>query len=111
MYCAPIDPTTDLYLQAEGRTGESDPIDLFKDVFSEIEGDKHRVFSENNLYLSLLRSGTTPDQQVELSEEHRVMLSVDDILAIYLTYVAKMTGPDFMRSVLWFVLLYRECMN
>lgn len=91
-------------MQAEGRTGESDPVDLFKDVYSEMELNQAKVFSEHNLYLSLLRLGTTPDLQMQLSEEQRVMLCVDDILAMYLLYVGKIVGSEFMRSVLWYVL-------
>ena len=39
------------------------------------------------------------------------MLSADDIFAMYLNYVGKLSNSEFIKTVLQFVLLYRDCLN
>lgn len=65
---------------------------------------------DNNLYRSLQHS-KTPNQLSTLSEEQRVMLSADDVFTMYLVHVASLVNQDYYRTVLQFVLLYRECFN
>lgn len=46
-----------------------------------------------------------------MQEEYRVMLSTDEILALYLRDVASKTNQVFYKTMLRFVFLYRECLN
>ena len=39
------------------------------------------------------------------------MLCADDVFSLYLRHVGRHTSAEFMRVVLHFVLLYRECLN
>ena len=39
------------------------------------------------------------------------MLTCDEILCMYLRDVSKRVNPDYYKSVLRFVFLYRECLN
>ena len=48
---------------------------------------------------------------VQLSEEHRVMLSADEIFALYLREVAHKTNSFFYQQMLRYILLYRDCLN
>lgn len=46
-----------------------------------------------------------------MSEEWRVMLSCDEALTAYLRDVSSKTNAEFYEKALYFVLLYRECLN
>jgi len=39
------------------------------------------------------------------------MLSADDVFTMYLVHVASLVNQDYYRTVLLFVLLYRDCFN
>jgi len=46
-----------------------------------------------------------------MSEEWRVMLSADEVLGLYLRDVASKTNEMFYRTMIKFILLYRDCLN
>ncbi len=46
-----------------------------------------------------------------MSEEWRVMLSCDEALTAYLREVSSKTNQEFYVRALFFVLLYRDCLN
>jgi hypothetical protein len=48
---------------------------------------------------------------MEMSEEDKDKLTCDEIFAMYLRHVSKQVNETYYRTVLRFVLLYRECLN
>ena len=46
-----------------------------------------------------------------MSEEWRVMINIDDIFSIYLRDIASKTNEAFYRTMVKFVVLYRDCIN
>lgn len=46
-----------------------------------------------------------------LPEEERNKLSSDEVFAIYLYEISKKINPDYYKSMLKFVIAYRECLN
>lgn len=46
-----------------------------------------------------------------LTEEDRLEMKVDEILALYLFEVAQKTNENFLKSLLTFVILFREGLN
>ena len=56
-----IDPTTDLYLEAEDRVGKSNPLECFQEVYEFLNLDQQKPHTEHPLYQTMVRAGTTPD--------------------------------------------------
>lgn len=48
---------------------------------------------------------------LEMSEDEKDMLSCDEIFSLYLRDLSKMVNESYYKTVLRFVLLYRECLN
>jgi hypothetical protein len=48
---------------------------------------------------------------MQLSVEQKDMMTCDDVLCLYLGYVAKQVNEMYYRNVLKFVLMFRDCMN
>ena len=48
---------------------------------------------------------------LSMSEEEKDQLTCDDAFVLYLGDVAKYVNPTYYKTVLRFVLLYRECLN
>jgi len=48
---------------------------------------------------------------LEMTEEEKDKLACDEIFALYLRHVSKLVNETYYRTVLRFVLLYRECLN
>lgn len=46
-----------------------------------------------------------------MSEEWRIMMNIDEILSIYLRDTASKTNESFYKTMLKFILLYRDCLN
>lgn len=46
-----------------------------------------------------------------MSEEWRVMMSADEIFGLFLREVASKTNETFFKTILKFLLLYRDCLN
>ena len=72
--------------------------------------NEEKPHTEHALYQTMLRAGQTPDPS-HLTEEQRVMLSADEVMTLYLIHVGKHTNVDFIRVVLQYILLYRDCLN
>ena len=47
----------------------------------------------------------------QLNEEHRIMLSSDEIFTAYLREISGKVQPAFYQTALTFIMLYRECLN
>lgn len=58
LYNQPVDPTSLKYLQVEGRAGESDALDHFKEVYYYLDFHKKEPMKQNNLYRVLLNCQT-----------------------------------------------------
>ena len=64
-------------------------------------------------------SGSTPGATFKIisrdiatmSEEWRVMMSADEIFGLFLREVASKTNEMFYKTILKFLLLYRDCLN
>jgi hypothetical protein len=48
---------------------------------------------------------------MEMCEEDKDNLTCDEIFTLYLRYVSKHVNEHFYRTILKFVILYRECLN
>ena len=48
---------------------------------------------------------------MDMTEEDKDKMSCDEIFALYLRHVSKQVNESYYRTVLRFVLLYRECLN
>jgi hypothetical protein len=48
---------------------------------------------------------------VEMSLEERDALSCDEVFCLYLRHASKQVNESYYRTILRFVLLYRECLN
>jgi hypothetical protein len=48
---------------------------------------------------------------MEMTEEEKDQLSCDEVFALYLRHVSKIVNENYYRTVIRFVLLYRECLN
>ena len=48
---------------------------------------------------------------VDMTEEDKDKLTCDEVFALYLRHVSKQVNESYYRTVLRFVLLYRECLN
>lgn len=46
-----------------------------------------------------------------MTEEDKDKLTCDEVFALYLRHVSKQVNESYYRTVLRFVLLYRECLN
>lgn len=46
-----------------------------------------------------------------MTEEEKDKLTCDEVFALYLRHVSKQVNESYYRTVLRFVLLYRECLN
>ena len=58
-----------------------------------------------------LRQDERARQFAEMNEEDKDQLSCDQILALYLRELCKQVNENYYRTVVRFVLLYRECLN
>ena len=47
----------------------------------------------------------------EMTEDEKDKLTCDEIFSLYLRHVSKQVNESYYRTVLRFVLLYRECLN
>ena len=48
---------------------------------------------------------------LEMTEEEKDKITCDEIFALYLRHVSKQVNETYYRTILRFVLLYRECLN
>jgi hypothetical protein len=48
---------------------------------------------------------------VKMTPEERLTLTCDDIFVLYLGNVSKQVNAVYFRTVMKFVLLYRDCLN
>ena len=48
---------------------------------------------------------------VEMTEEDKDLISCDEVFSLYLRHVSKIVNENYYRTVVRFVLLYRECLN
>ena len=48
---------------------------------------------------------------MEMTDEEKDKITCDEIFALYLRHVCKQVNETYYRTVLRFVLLYRECLN
>jgi hypothetical protein len=48
---------------------------------------------------------------VDFTLEERDALTCDEVFCLYLRHVSKQVNESYYRTVLRFVLLYRECLN
>jgi hypothetical protein len=59
----------------------------------------------------LLRRVGTDEGGSTLTEEQRVMLSADDIFTLYLGHVSQLVNSEFIKTVLHYIIMYRDCLN
>jgi len=48
---------------------------------------------------------------VNMTEEEKDELVCDEVFAMYLRHVSKIVNENYYRTVIRFVLLYRQCLN
>ena len=46
-----------------------------------------------------------------LTDQDRLIMLVDESFALYLSKIAQKTNPSFYKTVMAFVILFRECLN
>jgi hypothetical protein len=46
-----------------------------------------------------------------LSEEEKDQMTCDEVFSMYLRHVSKHVNENYYRTILKFILLYRECLN
>ena len=48
---------------------------------------------------------------LNMTEEEKDDLTCDEVFCLYLTDVAKQVNPTYYKTVLRFIMLYRDCLN
>lgn len=48
---------------------------------------------------------------LSMSEEEKDLMNCDEIFSLYLRHVCKLVNENFYKTIIRFILLYRECTN
>lgn len=72
---------------------------------SNLHSDQEPLFVDPNSKKYLKRDSS------DLPEEERNKISCDEVFAIYLYEISKKVNPEYYKSMLRFIIAYRECLN
>jgi hypothetical protein len=87
------------------ENGDHDDDESNDDEASKDDDEVEPLFVDANSSAYLYRDPST------LSEEQKTKLSCDEVFAIYLYEISQKINPEYYKTMIRFVLAYRECLN